>query len=270
VSVGFSISDYLDRTYLVRTNDTVVINGTPEPYQDNAKSVGGISDVQFGAAWRGRPTFLVGAALHYYLGSVQLTAQRTFDNIAYIDVFERGTTDYRGVGVALGAIMQPFPSLDIGVSGRYNWDIRAEDVRTGAVVHVPLPNEGAVGMRWAIVPGVIVAGSAQWAGWTSANGHIPMASGGARDTWTLGAGVEIPRVTLIKLRTPLRAGYRFRQLPFLSLGQAVDERAWSVGWGFNFSQDRATVDFAVDKGDRTAGTTTETFKTLFVGLTIRP
>jgi len=270
VSLGFSISDYLDRTFEIQTKDTVVINGTPEPFQDDAKSVGGISDVQIGAAYRWRPTFLVGIGFHYYIGSIQLTAHRTFDNVAYIDVFEAGTTDYRGAGVAVGAIWQPFPSLDLGASGRYNGKLRAEDTRTGDLAHVPLPHEAAFGLRWALVPGVTLAGSAQWAGWSRTNGYFPMASGGARDTWTLGAGVEIPRVTLVRLRTPLRAGYRVRQLPFLSLGHNVDEQAFSVGWGFNFAQDRAVLDFAVDKGDRHAGPTKETFTTLFVGVTIRP
>jgi hypothetical protein len=270
VSVGFSFSDYMDRTYRLQVRDTVVINGTPEPYRDAARSLGGISDVHLGVGYRLRPSVLVGAGFHYYVGSVRLTAQRVFDNPAYIDVLENGIIDYRGMGVAVGLIVQPSASLDIGLSGRVNGDLRAEDLRERTVATVPLAHEAAAGVRLQVVPGVSVAGTAQWAGWSRADASLPQASGGSRDTWALSGGLEIQRVTLIRLRTPLRAGYRYRQLPFLSLGEPVDEQAWSVGFGFSFGQDRANLDFAVDKGSRAAGTTEERFTTAFVGLTIRP
>ncbi len=270
LSVGFSFSDYLDRTYRVDVRDTMVINGTPEPYQDAARSLGGVSDVQLGVGYRLRPNLLVGAGFHYYLGSVRLTAERVFDNAAYLDITENGITDYRGMGLAAGFIFEPSPALDIGVSGRINGKLRAEDMRERDVVYVPLPHEAAVGVRLQVVPGISVAGTAQWAGWSGANDALPQASGGSRDTWALSGGLEIQRVTLIRLRTPLRAGYRYRQLPFLSLGENVDEQAWSVGFGFAFAQERANLDFAVDKGTRVAGTTEERFTTGFVGLTIRP
>jgi hypothetical protein len=270
LSVGFSFSDYLDRTYAIVVRDTLVINGTPEPYKDAARSLGGVSDVQLGVGYRLRPSLLVGAGFHYYLGSVRLTAQRVFDNVAYLDVLEAGITDYRGLGVAAGLVFQPTASLDIGLSGRVNGSLRAEDLREGTVVQVPLAHEAALGVRLQVVPGVSLAGTAQWAGWSRANEALPQSSGGARDTWALSGGLEIQRVTLIRLRTPLRAGYRVRQLPFLSLGEGVDEQAWSFGFGFTFAQDRANLDFAFEQGSRAAGPTEERFTTGFVGLTIRP
>ena len=270
VSIGFSFSDYLDRTYQIRVRDTLDINGKLEPYQDAARSVGGISDIQLGAGWRLRPTILLGAGLHYYVGSVRLTAQRVFDNAAYLDILEVAITEYRGMGIAVGALLQPLPSLDIALSGRYNGSLRAENT-SGQIARVPLAHEASVGVRYQLVPGIQLAGTAQWAGWSRADGDLATSGGdGARNTWAVSAGAEVPRVTLIRLRTALRGGYRWRQLPFLSLGQTVDEQAWSVGFGFSLAQDRANVDIAVDKGSRAAGATEERFETLFAGLTIRP
>jgi hypothetical protein len=270
LSVGFSFSDYLDRTFRIDVRDTLVINGTPEPYTDAGRSIGGITDVQLGVGYRLRPSLLVGAGFHYYVGSVRLTAQRTFDNAAYLDVLVNGTTDYRGMGFAAGLIFQPSASFDVALSGRVNGSLRAENRVDQTVLNVPLAHEAAAGVRLQVVPGISLAGTAQWAGWSRANADIPQASGGARDTWALSGGLEIQRVTLIKLRTPLRAGYRFRQLPFLSLGEGVDEQAWSGGFGFTFAQDRANLDIAYEQGTRAAGPTEERFTTVFVGLTIRP
>ena len=270
LSVGFSFSDYLDRTFQIETPDTIVINSTAEPYTDVGRSVGGISDIQLGVGYRLRPTVLVGAGLHYYVGSVRLTAQRVFDNTAYLGVLEASITEYRGAGIAAGVILQPTPALDLSLSGRWNGSLRAENTG-GSVATVPLPHEAAAGVRFQVVPGVNLAGSVQWAGWSRADAALRAPSGGgARDTWSVSGGAEVQRVTLIRLRTPLRAGYRWRQLPFLSLGETLDERAWSVGFGFAFAQDRANLDFAVDKGTRSAGTATERFTTLFTGITIRP
>lgn len=268
-AVGFSFSDYLDRTYQIETRDTLVINGTPQTFRDAGRSIGGISDIQLGVGYRLRPSLQIGAGFHYYVGSVRLTAQRVWDNPFYLDIIEASITDYRGAGLAAGALLQPFRRMELSLSGRWNGSLRAENV-AGEVVTVPLPHEANVGLRLQVVPGVLVAGSAQWAGWGRADATLSTPGGGARDTWAMSAGAEVQRVTLIRLRTPLRAGYRWRQLPFLSLGQTVDEQAWSAGFGFSFSQDRANLDIAVDQGSRSAGTTTETFTTIFAGLTIRP
>ena len=93
---------------------------------------------------------------------------------------------------------------------------------------------------------------------------------GARNVWALGAGAEILNTTVFGMRMPLRLGYRYRQLPFLSLGQGINESAASCGIGLSFARDRTTLDLAYEHGSRTTGAEKETFTTLFVGLTVRP
>ena len=77
-------------------------------------------------------------------------------------------------------------------------------------------------------------------------------------------------VSLLNLHTPLRLGYRWRQLPFESLGQGIDESALSGGVGFSFARDRTTLDLGFEHGNRKTGAEQETFTSAFVGITVRP
>ena len=68
------------------------------------------------------------------------------------------------------------------------------------------------GLRWQAVPGVFLAGTAQYDGWKSAEDNL--GAGSTRNVWAIGVGAEVLSATLIRLRTPLRLGYRTRTLPF--------------------------------------------------------
>ena len=89
--------------------------------------------------------------------------------------------------------------------------------------------------------------------------------------WSVGVGAEVALLKLFGEVTPLRAGYRWRQLPF-AVDSAVflSERAVSGGLSFTLAGGRANVDFAVEGGSRTAGALKESFTTLLVGLAIFP
>ena len=270
VTVGLSISDYLDRSYAIALRDTVNIRGEDEPYTDAVRSVGGVTDIRLGAAYRAQPRLLLGAGLHFYTGSARLSAQRVFDDASFLAVLITENTDFRGIGGSFGVLAQPLRRVELGASVRLNGQLRSQN-SSGITARTPLPLEASGGLRLELVPGVLLAGTAQWAGWSRADSALRAETAeGARDTWSLGVGAEALRVTLIKLRTPLRAGYRWRQMPFSSLGQEVSEQAWSAGFGFQFAQERAALDLAYESGSRSAGPTKETFFTVFVGLTVRP
>jgi hypothetical protein len=274
VVVGLTISDYLDRSYALALRDTTNIRGQDETYTDAARSVGGVTDIRLGASYRAAPRFMLGAGLHFYTGSTRLSTQRVFDNSNFLSVLITSNTDFRAIGASFGALAQPLRRLELGASVKLTGNLRSSNstgATAGATAWTPMPLEAGGGLRLELVPGVLLAGTAQWAGWSRADSALRAGGGdGARDTWSLGVGAEAQGVKLIRLRTPLRAGYRWRQLPFLSLGQNVDEEAWSAGFGFQFASDRAAVDVAYEDGSRTAGPTKETFTTVFVGITIRP
>jgi hypothetical protein len=267
--IGLSVSDYLDRTWTVIQRDSFVIRGDTEGFTDAGRSVGGVSDMALGVGYRLRDNLFVGFGLHYYLGSVRLAAQRVFDNTIYTDILEASATDFRGGGVSAG-ISASHGKLDFAASGRLNSRLRSAN-SSGSVVHTPLPAQLAFGLRLQPVPGVFLAGNAVWDGWGRANAVLTAGGGEqAQDVWALSVGADVQRVKLIKFSVPVRLGYRWRQLPFTSLGAPISEWAVSGGIGFSLARDRTSIDVAVESGSRSAGPATERFKSLFFALTVRP
>jgi len=267
--VGLSVSDYLDRTWTVTQRDSFVVRGDTEAFTDAGRSIGGVSDMTLGFGYRVREGVFVGFGAHYYLGSTRLTAQRVFDNTAYSDILEVSATDYKGGGLGIG-FTTSLRKLDFAASARINTKLRSANT-SGSIVHTPLPPQVALGLRLQAVPGVYLAGNAVWDGWSIANDDLTAGGGeSSHDVWSLSAGADIQRATLVKFTTPLRIGYRWRQLPFTSRGDDLTEWAVSGGIGFTLARDRTTIDIAAESGSRTAGPASESFKSVFIGLTVRP
>ena len=266
--ISFSISDYLDRTWTIQETDSQMIRGVNEKFTDAGRSIGGISDMQLGVGHRLTPTFFAGIGFHYYLGSTRLTAQRLYTNTAYDQVLEQSQTDFRGAGLGAG-VLWTLPRLDIAASGRLNGRLRSHNT-SGQVAHTHLPAQLAFGLRWQAVPGVFLAGSAQYDGWATASPDLHAGTDASRNVWSLGAGAEVTSATLLGIHTPLRLGWRTRTLPFLTQGQSITESALAGGFGLSLARDRTTVDVAVESGTRKAGAAKETFQSVFVGITVRP
>jgi len=266
-TVGFSISEYLDRTWTLTQTDSVNLRGTTETFTDAGRSIGGISDMQLGIGYQLHPDIAVGLGLHYYLGSARLTSQRVFDNTAYASVLETSVTDFRGVGVGAGVAVTR-GRIDLGFSGRVNGRLRSHN-SDGQTVHTSLPREFAAGLRYQPVPGVFVAGTARYDGWARASGSLN-AGDEAHNVWAFSVGAEVLRTRVVAINTPLRVGYRWRELPFSLNGETLKERAFSAGFGLNLAQGRTTVDVGFERGRRTSGAAREDLSALFVGVTVRP
>jgi hypothetical protein len=244
-----------------------VVRGQSETFNDASRSIGGVSDMALGAGYRITSALSVGLGLHYYLGSTRLTAQRIFVNTAFETVSEQSQTDFRGAGVGAG-LMWTTGRLDLAASGRLNGTLRSHNT-SGQIARTHLPTQLGLGLRWQAVPGVYLAGSAQYDGWARAAGDL---GGGnaAQNVWAFGAGAEVTSATIIRVRTPLRLGYRRRTMPFPTVGFTIRETALSGGLGFSFASDRTTADFGFESDTRRAGPAKETFRSIFIGVTVRP
>jgi hypothetical protein len=267
--VSVAISDYLDRTWTITRQDSTVLRGVTEKYTEAGRSIGGVSDMSLSAAYRLTPDLMVGVGFHHYLGSARLAAQKLFDNVVYQQAAEASVTDFSGAGISVG-VLGTLQHLDVAFAARLNGSLHSTNT-SGQSATTKLPNQLGLGLRYLPVPGVFLVGSAEYAGWGAANADLLAAArDGARNTWSLAAGAEVLSVSLLGLRTPLRIGYRWRQLPFLSLGQGIDESAFGGGFGFSLARGRTSVDFSFEKGSRSTGAEQETFSTIFAGLTVRP
>ncbi len=264
--VGFTFSDYLDRTWTLTTTDSMLLRGVMEKFTDAGRSIGGISDAQIGAGYQLGPNMFIGLGFHYYLGSTRLTAQRLYDNTAYLQDIEQSQTDFHGVGIG-GGFIWTLPRLDIAASARLNGKLHSHNT-SGSDTTTNLPNELAGGVRWQAVPGVFVGTTFQYDGWSRAASTLGATA--VKDVLAISVGAEVQSVSMLGIRTPLRLGFRTRTLPFTTQGATISESAGSAGIGFALGQDRTTIDLAGEIGSRSGGGAKENFKTIFVGLTVRP
>ena len=75
----------------------------------------------------------------------------------------------------------------------------------------------------------------------------------AFDGWDTGAGIEASGPRIMQRIVTLRAGARFRTLPFGLNGEKVSEKSFAAGFGLPLTRERAAFDFAVQRASRSAG-----------------
>jgi hypothetical protein len=120
------------------------------------------------------------------------------------------------------------------------------------------------------IPGVIVSARAAHDNWSSLNS---LSSSGiqAFDGWDTGAGVEASGPRILQRIVTVRAGARFRTLPFGFNGQKVSEKTFAFGFGAPLTRDRAALDLAIQRASRSAGSDiSERGFILSIGLRVSP
>jgi len=271
--VAVTASDYLDRNWSVAQTDS----GTPVDstlvVSDLTRSLGGVTDVRFAAAYR-LTGLALGAGLHVLTGSAETTVLRQFtSDSAFLPFSDQSITSYRGVAASFGAVASPLPQFVLGASVRVSGRMRAEAPDT--TTNVPMPVEVHAGASVQPMAGLGLDATVGWANWSRSSAALVAAGqAGARDAWSVAVGAGLSVLRLGRRAIPLRFGYEWRQLPFLipdtSGALALSEHAVTFGFGFTAAGGRATVDVAEQWGARVAGPLRETFATTQVGLTVRP
>lgn len=269
--ISASVSDYLDRSWGLRQQDSLVLRGVEEPVTDVSRSVGGVSDLRLGAAYHLNAKVDLGLAVHALTGSTRSTVIRDFANPAYADFTAVAVTDYRGLGLSLGAIVELRPTVLVSGTARVNSSLTARS-DAGEEARVALPLELGAGVLLAPRDGVNLAFSAGYSGWARAgDGLVAAGQERSRNVWQVAVGGEMEVLSVRGKRLPARLGYRWRQLPFPDAGGvALNEHAVAGGLGVTLAGGRTTVDLGVERGTRAAGTRTERFTTGYVGVIVRP
>ena len=218
--VGATVTDFLDRNWSVAQTDTVAPRGTPVVAQDETRSVGGVSDVRIAVAYRSA-AFTMGVGLHALTGNTQTTVTRTFPNDSSYHAFiQNQQTTYRGVGLSLGFLAHPFHSLVLGGSARVNGRLRASSPDSATTVGMPVELDGGATLQ--VVTGLQVSGAVGYATWgAAADALVAAGQERSRDVWSAGVGLEVSALHFGEGPLGLRAGYRWRQLPFPVVGNPL-------------------------------------------------
>jgi hypothetical protein len=254
---GLNVNAELDQDWDVLLTDTLETGFGDYPYTESRQHDGGVSSVGVGVAYR-FGAFGVGVEGSALTGNLRQVFRRSFDPAvgdpqnqiggALGDSrwawsgwrFRGGVTGELARRVILSAAVTTYTQLSaekdtFGIAiGTQTWD---------------MPVEVAVGGSVLVTDRLLLALGGGWKGW-SATEFTVSDTRSADVTW-LGGGLEYVGVRLLGLPLPLRAGYRYTDLPFYQEGfEQLDEQAFTFGTGIRIAGGRALLDFGVEIGSR--------------------
>lgn len=254
---------FLDQSWAIRSDRMEAIGPDTVPVVDNIQSTGGVGQYRIGLAYALGPRIALGIAAGGYSGQQQIILHRQFTDtttLTEVESFQsRLARSYYAPLISAGVRWDPvtFARLGASVTVPGKLSVKAEqgvfEDRT-----VPLPVQVAGGASAYLSPGLLLAASARWSGWSVANdalttANTPAGVAAARDTWEVGGGLEYGSTARQSRAMPVRLGFRYAQLPFSFNGQVPSE--WAVGGGLGLragpsTDPQALIDLGVERGAR--------------------
>lgn len=267
---GVSSSTLLDRTWQTTTPQTQIVSGDTVNFNSTTQSDGSINDIAFSAAYMPVEWLKLGVGLHAVNGRDVVTTRRTFaDTVRYGNTVEPYTSTFTGNAISAGVEIADPSVGGIGVSYRRGGPFEQATGDT-LLAKANVPDQFGLGLVYTGFAGSAIAFRTAYQSW-SRFGAMDSASGAAMNSWDTSFGVEFNGPRLGELPILLRAGTRWRNLPFPAEGHQVHESSLSAGLGFTLAQGHANFDLAMVRAARSAGIgIRETAWTMNAGLTIRP
>jgi len=268
--LSISFSTMLDRTWGTETRAKQVFDGDSVAFTERFRSEGAINDVRVGGAWAFRENIIFGLGIHVFPGENRLSLSREYDDsLSFAPFRDSINVNYSGAGVSAGIMWRPVKTITLGASGRYGGTLKlreSDTVRTTA----DAPSRLGAGVRYEN-SGLVVAFRSDRTIWSRMAG-LGSERATPQDTWDFGLGVDAVGPNLIGAQLALRAGARYRELPFLAGTQSVEEAAFTFGTGAPLARGRASIDLYVERAYRTAGSidAKERSWTFGLGLIVRP
>jgi len=253
-TLGLSSSTFLDRsseTSLVRRQQVGDITDSAN-VTERIRVLGAINDVRVALAWAPSPVFRIGVGGHVFTGSNRIVFSQLFpDSSRYISTAQSGRISFAGFAGSLGIVYRPSSVIGIALSGRKGGDLRAQSGDT-VIGSGRLPDHYSASLTFEGITGAIISARVAHDGWSSLS---PLSSSGTKafDGWDTGVGAEVTGPRIIQRIVTVRAGARFRTLPFGFNGEKVSETSFVAGLGVPLTRERASFDFAVQRASRTTG-----------------
>lgn len=267
---GISTSTLLDRSWETTTPAQQVTGNDTVNSVLTYRSVGAITDVRLALGYSARPWLRFGLGGHLFTGSDEVSlASATSDTSQFGSFGDTSTISFSGRAVSAGMQLIAPELVNVSLSYRYGGRLRATRADT-LLASGRAPDRLGLAVAYIGIQGSTIAVRTAYERWSNMSGLVSQ-SQKPRDTWdtSIGADVSGPRLgsTLILLR----AGGRWRSLPFSAAGNRVTERSLSLGAGTFFAGGRVSGDFALVRSQRSAGLpASESAWTLSAGVTVRP
>ena len=262
-----SASTLLDRTWETTTRDSQFIPDTIRSTITD-RSEGAIADLRLALAYSPTSWLKVGIAGHAYSGRDQIRAIRVFDDSARFAADTQGTNlSFGGNAMSVGAMAIKPRVGALGVSYRKGSEISTE-VDGETVSTATVPDRFGVSAVYMGVRGAAFAVRAARDKWSALEGMRSNLN--IHEGWDMGVGADVTGPSVGSSAIALRAGGRWRTLPFSLDDNPVNETTFSGGFSLPVARNRAEVSVGLMRSSRTGTGATETAWTWSTGFSIRP
>jgi hypothetical protein len=279
-TAALSASTFLDRSFETSLRKQETIGGPTDTVTVTERNnvLGAINDFRLALAWSRSAAFRIGVGGHVFAGSNRITLSTLYpDSSKYISNAQVGRISYAGFAGSVGLEYHPSRSIGFALAARKGGDLRAQSGDT-AIGSGKLPDHYSGSVTFEGLPGTIISARLAHDSWSSLSS---LSSTGVRayDGWDGGLGIEASGPRFLQRIITVRAGARFRTLPFgaydgppqTSTPHQVSERSFAGGLGIPLTRDRAALDVSLQHATRTAGIDVqERGFILSVGLRVSP
>lgn len=276
-AVGVSSSTLADRTWSTRLESLESIGDDTSTATSLYSSEGAINDLRVGVAYGASTWLRLGVGLHALSGRNRILVGRDFADARFEDFADTSTISYGGNALSAGMELRVARLAAFAASARKGGRVSATTtVGDSTIGRADVPDRFGVSAAYLGVANSVIAVRASQDRWSSLRG-LGSSALRPRDTWDVGVGADVAGPRFGSRVVMLRAGGRWRDLPFAVVGPdglpsaSVGETSYSAGLGTLLAGGRGVLDLGVARVSRTADLdASERSWVLSFGLTVRP
>src|SRR5690348_1382900 len=271
VAAGLSATSLLDRSFSTTAHGTVNVGGTDIGSTNTFVSDGAIADIRLALAWEPAEWLHLGLGAHAISGDNRLNSTQVFDDSArYARLVDTSTVSYVGNAFSGGAEVYLGRAAVIAASYRRGGTMSLKH-GDSTKAQARVPDRLAFSAAYLGIRGSTIAVRTAHDTWSNMAG-LGSAGLAVHDGWDTSVGADVLGPRFAGRSLQLRAGGRWRTLPFGVGSTPVRERSLSFGLGTLIARGRAALDVAGIRAtrDATGFDVMETAWTLSFGITVRP
>jgi hypothetical protein len=270
---GLSLSNLLDRSFETNERRATTVGTEVRPTTNFFKSDGAIGDVRLALAWTPANWIRLGVAGHAITGDNRLRSTQQFDDSArFASIIDTATVTYVGTAISAGTALFIANSVGLAASYRKGGSMSVKHADT-TLAKANVPDRMSFSIAYVGIRGTTIAVRTSKDTWSRMRGlgspTLPIS-----EDWDTSVGADVLGPRWGQRAIQVRAGARWRTLPFGLATSAVKEKSASFGLGTVFARNRIALDVSGIRALRdpvsSAVDLRETAWTISAGLTVRP
>jgi hypothetical protein len=268
--LGLSVSSLLDRSFQTTARGSQQVGDALVASTNSFTSEGSIADTRLSLGWAPVAWLHFGLGAHAISGDNRLNSTQVFDDSTrFARLVDTTTVSYVGTALSGGVEMYAGGVAAFAASYRRGGTLSLKH-GDATLSRARVPDRLALSAAFIGIRGTSIGVRTAHDQWTDMRG---LGSAGLHiaDGWDTSVGADVLGPRLVGSALQLRAGGRWRTLPFGVGTSEVRERSLSIGAGTFLARGRAALDVAGIRATRDAGlAVSESAWTLSVGITVRP